>query len=53
MFSLAAVGGATMPWMVGFISQHANSLRVGLLVPLFGCVAMMVVVALLRRRITA
>jgi fucose permease len=53
MFSLAAVGGATMPWMVGFISQHANSLRVGLLVPLFGCVAMIVVVALLRRRIAA
>jgi len=53
MFSLAAVGGATMPWMVGFISQHENSLRVGLLVPLFGCVAMMVVVSLLRRRIAA
>ena len=53
MFSLAALGGATMPWMVGFISQHANSLRVGLLVPLAGCVAMIVLVAVLRRRIAA
>jgi FHS family glucose/mannose:H+ symporter-like MFS transporter len=53
MFSMAAVGGATMPWLVGFISQHANSLRVGLLVPLCGCAAMIVLVAVLRRRIFA
>ena len=53
MFSMGSVGGATMPWMVGFVSQHANSLRVGLLVPLFGCVAMIVLVAVLRRRIAA
>jgi fucose permease len=53
MFSLAALGGATMPWLVGFISQHANSLRVGLLVPLAGCVAMIVLVAVLRRCIAA
>ena len=53
MFSLAALGGATLPWMVGFVSQRANSLRVGLLVPLVGCVAMTVLVAVLRRRIAA
>src|SRR6202171_165485 len=53
MFSLAALGGATMPWMVGFVSQRANSLRVGLLVPLAGCVAMTVLVAVLRRRVAA
>jgi FHS family glucose/mannose:H+ symporter-like MFS transporter len=53
MFSMAAVGGATMPWLVGFISQHANSLRVGLLVPLCGCAAMIVLAAVLRRRILA
>jgi len=53
MFSMAAVGGATMPWLVGFVSQHANSLRVGLLVPLCGCGAMIVLVAVLRRRILA
>jgi fucose permease len=53
MFSLAALGGATMPWMVGFVSQRANSLRVGLLVPLCGCVAMIVLIGVLRRRIAA
>jgi FHS family glucose/mannose:H+ symporter-like MFS transporter len=53
MFSMAAVGGATMPWLVGFVSQHASSLRVGLLVPLCGCVAMIVLVTVLRRRIAA
>jgi MFS transporter, FHS family, glucose/mannose:H+ symporter len=53
MFSLAALGGATMPWMVGFISQHANSLRIGLLVPLLGCAAMIVLVTVLRHRISA
>jgi MFS transporter, FHS family, glucose/mannose:H+ symporter len=53
MFSLAALGGATMPWTVGFVSQHTKSLRVGLLVPLCGCVAMIVLVTVLRRRIVA
>jgi MFS transporter, FHS family, glucose/mannose:H+ symporter len=53
MFSVAALGGATMPWTVGFISQRANSLRVGLLVPLCGCVAMIALIAVLRRRIAA
>ena len=50
MFSLAALGGATMPWLVGFMSQRANNLRVGLLVPLAGCFAMIILVAALRRR---
>jgi FHS family glucose/mannose:H+ symporter-like MFS transporter len=53
MFSMAALGGATMPWTVGFVSQRSHSLRVGLLVPLAGCCAMLVLVAALRRRITA
>jgi MFS transporter, FHS family, glucose/mannose:H+ symporter len=53
MFSLAAIGGATVPWIVGFVSQRAGSLRVGLLVPLVGCLAMIIVVAVLRRRIVA
>jgi len=53
MFSSAALGGATMPWMVGFISQHSNSLRVGLLIPLVGCIAMIALVSVLRRRIAA
>jgi MFS transporter, FHS family, glucose/mannose:H+ symporter len=53
MFSSAALGGATMPWMVGFISQHSNSLRVGLLIPLVGCIAMIALVSVLRRRMAA
>jgi MFS transporter, FHS family, glucose/mannose:H+ symporter len=53
MFSMAALGGATVPWTVGFVSQRSHSLRVGLLVPLAGGLAMLLLVALLRRRITA
>jgi fucose permease len=53
MFSVAALGGATMPWLVGFISQHADSLRIGLLVPLLGSVSMIAIVAVLRRPIAA
>jgi fucose permease len=53
MFSLASLGGATMPWLVGYASQRAHNLRVGLLVPLAGCVAMIILVAALRRRIAA
>jgi FHS family glucose/mannose:H+ symporter-like MFS transporter len=53
MFSMAALGGASMPWTVGFISQQSRSLRIGLLVPLVGCCAMLILVIALRRRITA
>ncbi|MGA2978780.1 MAG: MFS transporter [Terriglobales bacterium] len=34
MFSLAAVGPAFIPWMVGVISHSTGSLRAGLLLPL-------------------
>jgi MFS transporter, FHS family, glucose/mannose:H+ symporter len=34
MFSLAAVGPALIPWMVGVISHATGSLRAGLLLPL-------------------
>lgn len=34
MFSLAAVGPAVIPWMVGVISHTTGSLRAGLLLPL-------------------
>jgi fucose permease len=40
LFSLAGLGGTVLPWAVGLVSTHFTSLRVGLLVPLFGCVAM-------------
>ena len=42
MFALAGVGGATLPWLVGFASSRFGSLKYGLLVPLFGCAVMWV-----------
>lgn len=48
MFSLAAIGGASLPWLVGFVSKHTGSLRLGLLVPVAGCVAMLAATVLLR-----
>jgi FHS family glucose/mannose:H+ symporter-like MFS transporter len=33
MFSIAALGPAALPWLVGFVSQSAGSLRAGLVVP--------------------
>jgi fucose permease len=33
MFSLAAIGPAALPWLVGMVSQFAGSLRAGLFVP--------------------
>lgn len=51
MFALANLGGAMMPWLVGFTSTHAASLRTGLLVPLTACAAMLVTLALMREEI--
>ena len=48
MFALAAAGSATMPPLVGVVSRLTESLRLGLLVPLAGCVVMLTVVVLLR-----
>jgi len=50
LFALASAGGAVMPWLVGEFSKISGSLRVGLLVPLAGCLVMLAVVLLLRRR---
>ena len=48
MFALAAGGSATMPPLVGVVSRLTESLRLGLLVPLVGCAAMLLTVGLLR-----
>ena len=49
MFALAALGSAFAPWFVGVVSQrHGGSLRIGLLVPLAGCVVMLIVIGMLR-----
>src|SRR5712664_3848404 len=43
LFSLAAVGPAVIPWMVGVISHSTGSLRAGLLLPLAATVILFVV----------
>jgi len=40
MFSLAAVGPAMIPWLVGVISHATGNLRAGLLVPLVATVVL-------------
>jgi fucose permease len=49
MFALAALGSALVPPLVGVVSRHyGGSLRMGLLVPLAGCLVMLTVIGLLR-----
>lgn len=40
-FALAGLGGATLPWLVGFVSNHCDSLRMGLAVPLLATLVML------------
>jgi len=47
VFALASLGGATIPWLVGFTSTKVGSLRVGLIVPVIACVFMLGLVQLL------
>jgi fucose permease len=37
LISMSAVGGAVLPWLVGFTSTRVASLQAGLFVPLAGC----------------
>jgi len=53
LFALASLGGSAGPWLVGFVSKHAGSLGMGLLVPLAGAITMIGLVLLLRRQTTA
>src|SRR6266850_6387170 len=41
MFALSSLGGATVPWLVGALSSRFGSLRIGLIVPLLGSIAML------------
>lgn len=43
MFSLAAIGPAVIPWLVGVISHATGNLRVGLEVPLVGTVILLLI----------
>ncbi len=42
IFVLAGLGGALIPWLVGFTSAHFGDLRIGLLIPSFGVASMIV-----------
>jgi fucose permease len=42
MFMLASFGAACMPWLVGVTSTKMSSLKFGLMIPLLGCVLMLV-----------
>jgi MFS transporter, FHS family, glucose/mannose:H+ symporter len=53
MFSMSSVGSAVGPWLVGLVSAHLGGLRVGLLVPLFSAVVMLVLLTAVRRQATA
>jgi len=53
LFAMASLGGASGPWLIGFVSKHSGSLRVGLLVPLIGAITMIGLVLLLRRQTAA
>ncbi len=41
MFMLASFGAACMPWLVGVTSTRTSSLKIGLAIPLAGCVLML------------
>lgn len=52
LFALSALGGATMPWLVGFFSTREGSLKAGLLVPVAACVAMLGFLSWVPKRVT-
>jgi FHS family glucose/mannose:H+ symporter-like MFS transporter len=43
VFSLGNLGGAALPWLVGALSTHFGSLRVGFIVPLLGALTLLAV----------
>ncbi len=45
MFGLAAIGGASLPWMVGYITTRSGKFPAGLSIPLAAALAMLVVFA--------
>jgi len=53
MFSMSSLGSASVPWIVGFVSDHAGGLRIGLLVPLASALVMVFLLLLVRRQAAA
>ncbi len=52
-FGVGSLGGLAGPPLIGFVSKHSGSLRIGLLVPLLSALIMIGLVLLLRRRTAA
>ncbi|MHB8412929.1 MAG: MFS transporter [Candidatus Acidiferrales bacterium] len=50
MFALAGLGGATLPWLVGFTSHQFGSLRMGLWIPALSAFVMWIVYLCWRER---
>jgi len=53
MFSMSSLGSAAGPGLVGYLSEHAGGLRVGLVVPLASVVLMIFLLLLVRRQAAA
>jgi MFS transporter, FHS family, glucose/mannose:H+ symporter len=53
MFALAGLGGAVMPWTVGFFSTREGSLRTGLIVPAASCAVMLVLLRWIPKQATS
>ena len=51
MFALAGMGGAVVPWVVGFFSTRLGNLRAGLLVPVASCLVMLGLLLGIPRRV--
>jgi MFS transporter, FHS family, glucose/mannose:H+ symporter len=43
IFASPSLGGATVPWLVGFVSTKTNNLRMGLLLPLGGALMLLAI----------
>jgi fucose permease len=43
MFALSTLGGASVPWLVGFVSTRFQSLRSGLVIPFAGSLLMLAI----------
>ncbi len=50
MFALSTLGGASIPWLVGFASTEFNGLRTGLIILPAGCVLMLAIFSSARWR---
>ena len=43
IFATPSLGGATVPWLVGYVSTRTNNLRMGLLLPLGGALVLLAI----------